>query len=676
MVNGLGVLGWGVGGIEAEAAMLGQPISMLIPEVVGFKLTGKLRAGATATDLVLTVDTNAAQKGVVGPVRRVLRTRGGNVPVVDRATIGNMSPEYGSTCAIFPIDALTLDYLRLTGRSEERIALVEAYMKEQGLFHDSACAGARFSATRSSWTSAMSSPASRVLDARRTGCRSRRQGGVRGLSAVATAARPSRRERAPTARTSPDERLEVWGESTAEESPIHGAIHPVVGEAEALEHGSIVIAAITSCTNTSNPSLMLAAGLLAKKAVERGLGRQPWVKTTLAPGSRVVTAYYDRAGLTPYLEELGFNLVGYGCTTCIGNSGPLPAEISEQIHRRKLVVAAALSGNRNFEGRIHSEVRANYLMSPPLVVAFALAGRITIDLETEPLGHDQEGRPSFSARPLAEPGGDPSDRAGGDRLANCIRTTIAISSLAMSGGASFRLPRATSIGGIGHPPTSKARHFSRTCRERGSHGRSGHPGRSSHRRIGRQHHHGPYLSGGQHPGEIPCGTVTDISEGVAPKDFNSYGATSRQSRGDGPRHLRERSHPESARSRNRRRLHDVSADQRSELDLSMRPSDIQGKAFRSLSWQARTTAPAPAGTGRPKGPYPPRGPGRHRRELRTDSPVEPRRHGHLAAAVRGGRLAGEPRPHGAGDLRYQRDCRWCGERVLTVAQTGRPRPPR
>ena len=391
MVNGLGVLGWGVGGIEAEAAMLGQPVSMLIPEVMGFKLTGKLREGATATDLVLTVTQMLRKKGVVG---RFVEFHGSgieNVPVVDRATIGNMSPEYGSTCAIFPVDHLTLDYLRLTGRQEARIALVEAYMKEQGLFHHSGAPEPVFSDTLeldlSEVEPSIAGPG-RPQD--RIPLRRAKEAFAASLPSLLPP-EPRRPQKGADARTTPEERLHVWGESDSD----HVSSMPIVGGAEALDHGSVVIAAITSCTNTSNPSVMLAAGLLAKRAVERGLDRRPWVKTSLAPGSRVVTAYYERAGLTPYLERLGFNLVGYGCTTCIGNSGPLPAEISEEINRRKLVVAAALSGNRNFEGRIHSEVRANYLMSPPLVVAFALVGRITIDLESEPLAHDPQGKPVF-----------------------------------------------------------------------------------------------------------------------------------------------------------------------------------------------------------------------------------------------------------------------------------------
>ena len=350
--------------------------------------------GATATDLVLTVTQLLRKKGVVGRFVEFYGPGVGNVPVVDRATIGNMSPEYGSTCAIFPVDGATLDYLRLTGRSEERVALVEAYMKAQGLFHDSAAPEPIFSDTLEldlgDVEPSIAGPG-RPQDRVPLG---RAKAAFEASLPSLLPPEPPRSQKGADARTSPEERLNVWGKSAAGKVR-SGAMQPDVGGAEKLEHGSIVIAAITSCTNTSNPSVMLAAGLLAKRAVERGLKRQPWVKTSLAPGSRVVTAYYERAGLTPYLDQLGFNLVGYGCTTCIGNSGALPTEISEEIRRRNLVVAAALSGNRNFEGRIHSEVRANYLMSPPLVVAFALAGRITIDLESEPLGRDREGRPVF-----------------------------------------------------------------------------------------------------------------------------------------------------------------------------------------------------------------------------------------------------------------------------------------
>lgn len=401
MVNGLGVLAWGVGGIEAEAAMLGQPISMLIPEVIGFKLEGELPEGATATDLVLTVTELLRKKGVVGKFVEFYGPGVASLALADRATIGNMSPEYGATCAIFPPDQVTLDYLRFTGRPEERIALVEAYMKEQGLFHSADSPEPMFSDTL---TLDLNTVQPSVAGPRRPQDRIN-------LSDVKKAfgkALPSLKPEGSPARAAvkdaavhglageADKESGVWGEGSgaaeeshevSEESPSGGAEH--------IDHGSVVIAAITSCTNTSNPSVMMAAGLLAKKAREHGLTRKPWVKTSLAPGSKVVTEYYEKSGTLPYLEELGFNVVGYGCTTCIGNSGPLPDEISREIQDRGLVACSVLSGNRNFEGRINSEVRANYLMSPPLVVAFAIAGRIDWDPYNEPIGTDPEGKSVF-----------------------------------------------------------------------------------------------------------------------------------------------------------------------------------------------------------------------------------------------------------------------------------------
>ena len=394
MINGLGVLGWGVGGIEAEAAMLGQPVSMLIPEVIGFRLEGRLPEGSTATDLVLTVTELLRRKGVVGKFVEFYGPGLANLALADRATIGNMSPEYGATCAIFPVDEVTLRYLRFTGRPEERVALVEAYMKEQGLFHTPRSPEPLFTDTLSL---DLSTVVPSIAGPRRPQDRIQ-------LSEAGRSFREALPSLLPTGSSLPGKEaakgssggpaaVGVWGEGTSDSPSTRSVM--VEDAAEVLEHGSVVIAAITSCTNTSNPSVMLAAGLLAKKAVERGLERKPWVKTSLAPGSKVVMDYYERAGLTPYLEQLGFNLVGYGCTTCIGNSGPLPIEISDAIQRLRLVACSVLSGNRNFEGRINSDVRANYLMSPPLVVAFALAGRIDIDLLREPLGLDRRGGPVF-----------------------------------------------------------------------------------------------------------------------------------------------------------------------------------------------------------------------------------------------------------------------------------------
>jgi len=362
MINGLGVLGWGVGGIEAEAAMLGQPVSMLIPQVVGVKLVGKLHEGATATDLVLTITEILRKHGVVGKFVEYFGPGLQELPLADRATIGNMSPEYGATCGIFPIDKETLSYLRLTGRSEEQVALVEAYCREQGLFHDGKTPEAEYSELLS-------------LDLATV------------EPSLAGPKRPQDRVPLSDVKQSFDQALPTLikpgkgAAKTAETASGNGHLH----------HGSVVIAAITSCTNTSNPSVMLAAGLLAKKAVERGLQVPDWVKTSLAPGSKVVRDYLERAGLIGYLEKLKFNIVGYGCTTCIGNSGPLPEEIARAIDEKSLVVASVLSGNRNFEGRINPDVRANYLMSPPLVVAFALAGRVDLDLRKDPIGKDKQG---------------------------------------------------------------------------------------------------------------------------------------------------------------------------------------------------------------------------------------------------------------------------------------------
>ncbi|MGZ4536546.1 MAG: aconitate hydratase AcnA, partial [Nocardioidaceae bacterium] len=404
MVNGIGVVGWGVGGIEAEAAMLGQPVSMLIPRVVGFKLSGELPEGATATDLVLVITEMLRKHGVVGKFVEFYGSGVSALPLANRATIGNMSPEYGSTIAVFPIDEETITYLKLTGRSEEQIALVEAYAKEQGLWHDPE-ANPRYSETLE-------------LDLATV------------VPSIAGPKRPQDRVSLSDAKNAfrgaladyVDEDEQGYDEAVAEsfpasDSPSHeggnGSAAPTDhlsaapkdggrpsdpvmveladGTKFELDHGAVTIAAITSCTNTSNPSVMIGAALLAKNAVEKGLQRKPWVKTTLAPGSKVVSDYYERAGLTPYLDKLGFNLVGYGCTTCIGNSGPLIPEVSAAVQENDLSVVSVLSGNRNFEGRINPDVKMNYLASPPLVVAYALAGSMDHDLFNDPLGQDSDG---------------------------------------------------------------------------------------------------------------------------------------------------------------------------------------------------------------------------------------------------------------------------------------------
>jgi aconitate hydratase len=393
MVNGLGVLGWGVGGIEAEAAMLGQPVSMLIPQVVGFRLTGGLPEGATATDLVLRVTEMLRKKGVVGKFVEFYGPGLARLPLADRATIANMAPEYGATCGIFPVDQVALDYLRFSGRPAERIALVEAYMKEQGLFHTPESPEARYS---DSLELDLGTVEPSLAGPRRPQDRVRlsevKPSFLRELDGLLAGVKKAKPAAASSGGVS-------GGGVAVAEAPAAVAVAGIEteldGERFAVRNGSVVIAAITSCTNTSNPSVMVGAGLLAKKAVEKGLATRPWVKTSLAPGSKVVTDYLAEAGLTPYLDELRFNLVGYGCTTCIGNSGPLPPAISKAIDDGGLVAVAVLSGNRNFEGRINSDVRANYLASPPLVVAYALAGRIDIDFGVEPLGTGKDGQPVY-----------------------------------------------------------------------------------------------------------------------------------------------------------------------------------------------------------------------------------------------------------------------------------------
>ncbi len=421
MVNGLGVLGWGVGGIEAEAAMLGQPVSMLLPQVVGFRLTGKLKEGTTATDLVLTVTEALRRFGVVGKFVEFFGPGISELPLADRATIANMAPEYGATCGIFPVDAETLRYLALTGRSAEHIALVEAYFREQGLFHTPDAIEAEYSATLSLDLSTVEPsvagpkrPQDRVPLSEAATSFLQQLPALLGPNANKSAARQmvrwegeggtaSLRGDVTSGIGAPPPKVEGGDRVAVETLDVDAlTVAPTsiksrfgVDPDPYLDHGSIVIAAITSCTNTSNPYVMMAAGLLAKKAVEKGLSTPPWVKSSLAPGSRVVTDYYKKAGLMPYLDQLRFQVVGYGCTTCIGNSGPLPTDVSQSIEDHGLVAVSVLSGNRNFEGRISPEVRANYLMSPPLVVAYALAGHIGHNFETDPLGNDKDGSPVF-----------------------------------------------------------------------------------------------------------------------------------------------------------------------------------------------------------------------------------------------------------------------------------------
>jgi aconitate hydratase len=402
MVNGLGVLGWGVGGIEAEAAMLGQPVSMLIPRVVGFKLSGELPDGSTATDLVLTITEMLRRHGVVGKFVEFYGPGVAAVPLANRATIGNMSPEYGSTCAIFPIDEETLRYLRFTGRKDEQVTIVETYAKENGLWHDPGTEPEYSETLELDLSSVEPSLAGPKRPQDRVPLKDAKPMFREALGNYVSSVQDAQDEAEDESFPASD--VPSFSQDATVPSAANGAAgrtsHPVPvtfadGEQGVIDHGAVVIAAITSCTNTSNPSVMIGAALLAKNAVEKGLTRKPWVKTSLAPGSKVVTDYYDRAGLTPYLEKLGFNLVGYGCTTCIGNSGPIIEEVSEAVNQADLAATAVLSGNRNFEGRINPDVKMNYLASPPLVVAYALTGSMDVDLLNDPIGEGSDGNPVY-----------------------------------------------------------------------------------------------------------------------------------------------------------------------------------------------------------------------------------------------------------------------------------------
>jgi aconitate hydratase len=407
MVNGIGVVGWGVGGIEAEAAMLGQPVSMLIPRVVGFKLSGELPEGSTATDLVLTITEMLRQHGVVGKFVEFYGEGVSALPVANRATIGNMSPEFGSTIAVFPVDAQTVEYLRLTGRPEQQLALVEAYAKEQGLWHDPAAEprySERLELDLGTVVPSLAGPKRPQDRVEVTEAKEVFRGALADYVEGDEQSEEGYDEAVAESFPASDSPSHVEGNGAPRKPsaapkdggrPSSPATVTIDGQEAEIDHGAVVIAAITSCTNTSNPSVMIGAALLAKNAVEKGLRRKPWVKTSLAPGSKVVSDYYERAGLTPYLDKLGFNLVGYGCTTCIGNSGPLIPEVSAAVNEKDLAVVSVLSGNRNFEGRINPDVKMNYLASPPLVVAYALAGSMDVDLFGDPLGQDQDGNDVF-----------------------------------------------------------------------------------------------------------------------------------------------------------------------------------------------------------------------------------------------------------------------------------------
>ena len=634
MVNGLAVLGWGVGGIEAEAAMLGQPISMVIPEVVGFKLTGQLPEGATATDLVLTVTEMLRKKGVVGKFVEFYGDGLDHLPLADRATIGNMSPEYGATCGIFPIDRLTLEYLRLTGRAPERIALVEAYAKAQGLWRESGAPDPVFSDTL-------------ALDL----------GTVE--PSLAGPKRPQDRVALSRAKAAFGEALpSMLARDAAPDARV-----PVHGMGRALTHGDVVIAAITSCTNTSNPSVMLGAGLLARNARARGLKPAPHVKTSLAPGSKVVTDYLREAGLMDDLEALGFDLVGYGCTTCIGNSGPLPDPIAKAVDEGNLVVAAVLSGNRNFEGRIHPQVKASYLASPPLVVAYALAGSLRKDLVNEPLGQDQAGKDVYlrDIWPSPEEVADVvqsrvSARMFREAYADVFKGDELWAQIGGATGRTYAWDEASTY--VRLPPyfVGMERRAGRASRHRG---------RAHPRPARRFHHHRPHLARGLDRQGQPGRPLPDRARRRA-EGLQLLRRAARQPRGHGARHVRE--HPPAQRDGRRpgRRLDQADAG-RSAHDHLRRRDALPGAGHAARGDRRQgVRLGLVARLGR-QGRQPARREGGDRRELRAHPPLEPGRHGRPAAHVQG-----RPEPPVAA-ARRQRDDRPARRRGRHHARHGRRR---
>ena len=671
MVNGLGVLGWGVGGIEAEAAMLGEPLSMLVPQVVGFKLTGALPEGATATDLVLTVTEILRQTGVVGKFVEYFGHGLAALPLADRATIGNMSPEYGATCGFFPVDEHTLTYLRLTGRSEERIALVEAYCKENMLWHDPeeaptytkiveldlstvepSLAGPRRPQDRIPLSHAKTA----FLDSLGTfGIGETRLNNGSSDKAVADTfpASDPTKEQVPGATPEP----EPNSVPVALAAPHHHRV-AVEGTDYEIEHGSVVITAITSCTNTSNPQVMVAAGLLAKKAVERGLQRKPWVKSSLAPGSKVVTEYYDKAGLTPFLEQLGFHTVGYGCTTCIGNSGPLAEEISAAVAEGDLVVCSVLSGNRNFEARIHPEVKANYLASPPLVVAYALAGRMDLDLSTEPLGQDADGNDVF-LRDLW-----PTSTEVQETIASSVKGEMFSSTYAdvFTGDETWRsLPVPEGELFAWEDDSTYVRlppYFDEMPPTPGTF--QDIAGARCLVRLGDSVTTDHISPAGSIKPESPAGAYLRRARRRA-QGLQLLRLAPRQPRGDGARHVRERAAEEPARAGLRGHVDGAPARRRGDDDLrGLTALSRRGHADGRAGGQGVRLRLVPRLGG--EGPEPARRLRRDRGELRADPPLEPADDGHPAAAVRRRRDAGHARPHRPRGVRDRGDRERRGER--------------
>ena len=665
MINGLGVLGWGVGGIEAEAAMLGQPVSMLIPKVVGFKLVGELPPGTTATDMVLTVTEMLRKHGVVGKIVEFYGEGLGNVPLANRATIGNMSPEYGSTAAMFPIDDETLAYLRLSGRPAEQVALVEAYAKEQGLWHDPANEPVFSETLELDLSTVVPSIAGPKRPQDRVPLNAAKSMFRAALRDYATHPGPGPSgtlDEAEKASFPASDPISASHDSAADQ-PVSCNVGPVGdrpsnpvqtvladGSTATLDHGAVVIAAITSCTNTSNPYVMIGAALLAKRAVELGLSTKPWVKTTLAPGSKVVMDYYDRAGLTPYLEKLGFSLVGYGCTTCIGNSGPLPAEVSAAVNEGDLAVTSVLSGNRNFEGRINPDVKMNYLASPPLVVAYALAGTMDMDLTTEPLGTSPDGTPVLLAdiwpsevevaRVVAESiSSDQFDASYADVFAGDARWQ----GLQFASGDTFGWDENSTY--VRRPP-----YFD---------GMPAQPapvtdvvGARVLAPAGRQRHHRPHQPGRQHPAGLTGREIPGRARGRGER-LQLLRLAPGQPRGHDPRDLRQHPAAQPARSWHRGRGHARPAQRRADHHLRSgtvvcRRRHTAGGAGRQgiRQWIV-------AGLGC-EGDRATRGQGGHCRVVRADSPLQPDRYGGPAAAVRRRRECVLARPDRPRELRRAR----------------------
>ncbi len=662
MVNGLGVLGWGVGGIEAEAAMLGQPVSMLIPKVVGFKLSGAIPTGVTATDVVLTITDMLRKHGVVGKFVEFYGTGVASVPLANRATIGNMSPEFGSTAAMFPIDDVTIDYLRLTGRSEAQLALVEQYAKLQKLWHDPADEAVYSEYLELDLSTVVPSIA----------------GPKRPQDRIVLANAKAQFEADLTDYAEVDHDLvdlegaesfpasDPPGNSPEDEHSQHLHHHhshapktaskptPVEladGTSYTLDHGAVTIAAITSCTNTSNPSVMLAAGLLARNAVKKGLKAKPWVKTTLAPGSKVVTDYYEKAGLTQDLEDLGFYTVGYGCTTCIGNSGPLIEEVSAAVQQNDLAVTAVLSGNRNFEGRINPDVKMNYLASPPLVIAYSLAGSMNFDFETDPLGQDGDGNDVFLKDiwpDTAEVQSTIDSSINKDMFTNQYASVFEGDerwrTLPTPTGATFEWDAESTY--VRKPPYFDGMTMATTPVT----DIVGRPGAREARRLG---HDRPHQPGRQHQGRQPRGPVPHRAR-RRPQGLQLLRIAPRQPRGDDPRHLREHPPEEPAPRRRRGRLHPrLHPGRRPAVVHLRREPELPGRRYpaRHLRRQGVRLGLVPRLGG--EGHEPPGREGGHHRELRAHPPVEPHRHGRRAAAVPGrrvGRLARPRRHRGRLDL--------------------------